>query len=80
MELFQLINILGLTFDILGVILLFKFGLPSDLNKHGYIFKVMEQENDDEKIKWRKYKNLSNLALVIIIVGFSLQIFAITIQ
>ena len=69
----QILNCIGLTFDIIGVIMLFKYGLPSDVNKHGHGFLILEQEDDDEKKKWKKYNFLSRMGLLLIIIGFIFQ-------
>jgi hypothetical protein len=69
----QIINVIGLTFDIIGVLMLFKYGLPSNLDKNGHISIVLEQVDDDEIHKYKKYEQLSYLALVSIIIGFILQ-------
>jgi hypothetical protein len=69
----QIINVIGLTFDIIGVLMLFKYGLPSDLNKNGHISMVLEQVDNDEIHKYKKYERLSYVALVSIIIGFILQ-------
>ena len=69
----QWINVLGLVFDIIGVLMLFVFGLPADLNKNGYIFKVNEEEDEEQKSKWRKYDKFSKIALTAIIIGFLMQ-------
>mgnify|MGYP006125516925 FL=1 len=74
MELNNLLNTIGLTIDIVGVILLFKYGLPSDLNKHGNIYKALEGTNFDEVKKYKKYNCWSRIALGLVITGFTLQI------
>jgi hypothetical protein len=74
MELNSLLNIIGLSFDIIGVIMLFKYGLPTDLNKSGATYKALEQIDKDAIIKYQKYDRYSKLALVIIIIGFLFQI------
>lgn len=73
----QILNCIGLTIDIIGVIMLFIYGLATDINEEGHISIIIEQEDDEEKKKWKKYKYLSRIALVLIIVGFSFQILAI---
>jgi hypothetical protein len=69
----QIINVIGLVLDIIGILMLFKYGLPSDLNKKGSIFMVLEQVDNNEIKKYKKYERLSYLALSLIIIGFILQ-------
>jgi len=53
--------------------MLFKYGLPSDIDKDGHIGIIMEQEDEDEKNKWKKYNFFSRIALTLVIIGFALQ-------
>jgi hypothetical protein len=73
MTLAQILNCIGLTFDIIGVIMLFKYGLPSDINKDGHIGIILDQEDEDEKERWKKYNFFSRIALTLVIVGFMFQ-------
>jgi hypothetical protein len=66
------LNTLGLLFDLFGVLLLFKFGLPSDIDKNGSIGIILEQE--DEKKEWIQYNFWSKTGLGFISLGFILQI------
>lgn len=68
------INTLGLIFDIIGVIILFKFGLPSDVNKYGEVSLLLEDNDTDEIKKWRRYDCWSKIGLISILFGFILQI------
>lgn len=72
----QILNNIGLTLNIIGVIMLFKYGLPSEINKDGHIGLILEQEDENEKIKWKKYNFFSRVALTIIIIGFLFQLSA----
>lgn len=67
------LNSLGLAFDIIGVILLFKFGLPEEVRRGGTGFLVI---NDDpqEAAKAGVYDRYSHVALAFIVIGFGLQI------
>ncbi len=70
----EFVNSLGLGLDIVGVVLLFVFGLPdADARKTG---ETTLRTGADERsaIKWRRYKNLSYVALGFLVVGFGLQI------
>ena len=69
----QILNCIGLTFDIIGVLILFKFGLPSDVNQNGHIALIIEQEDEAEKRKWKKFNFLSRVGLAFILIGFAFQ-------
>ncbi|MEZ4968762.1 MAG: hypothetical protein R2814_03695 [Flavobacteriaceae bacterium] len=70
----NLINSIGLFFDIIGVVLLFKYGLPADISKDGSIRMIFQGTDHDEVNKWKKYNFWSRFALILIIIGFALQI------
>ncbi len=73
----QCLNSLGLFLDIVGVILLFLYGLPANVDNTGTIFLVgpmpdsMKRETEN---KWKRYRFWSRVGLIFLIVGFSLQI------
>lgn len=74
-----LYNIIGLLFDIVGVLMLFKFGLPPDINPRGHIM-ISAGVDETEKDKARKFKFLSFLALGFLVTGFLLQILSSILQ
>jgi len=69
-----LINSLGLFFDILGAIAIFKFGIPKKIDKNGHQYLILEQIDDGEKKKAKKYEKLSYIGLTLIIIGFIMQL------
>lgn len=68
------LNIVGLCFDITGVIMLFKYGLPVDVDKGGYQYMVAEKQDEDEQKKWIKYEFRSKVGLTMLILGFAFQL------
>lgn len=68
------INSLGLILEVVGVLLLFKFGLPSKIDIEGQTFIVSGGIDEKEKIKAKRYKTRSYIALTLLIFGFLLQI------
>jgi len=79
MLLSKIFSIIGLTLDIIGVIMLFKFGLPSSFDKEGNVFIIAEEQNEMESSNWRKYNCLSIISLVLIIIGFIFQLLSVII-
>lgn len=69
-----LLNLAGLIFDIIGVLGLFRYGLPSDLNKQGHVFYVHEKKNQEQIDKYKVYERNSKISLVLIVIGFLLQL------
>ena len=68
----RLINACGLIFDIIGVLLLWKFGLPESISREGHIHMVWGPD-ENEKAKAAKYDKYAKVALLLIIGGFTLQ-------
>ena len=70
----DVINSVGLVFDIGGVILLFFYGLPADVSKTGETSFLLADANEEEANKWQRYNKISYLALVFLGFGFFLQL------
>lgn len=71
----MIFSIIGLTLDLIGVILLFKFGiLPDNLWEHILMDSAMSEK--DEK----KHKIWSKIAMTFLILGFAFQLFSSIIQ
>jgi len=68
-------NIIGLIFDLIGVILLFKFGiLPTNLWNHILMDSGMSEKDE------RNHKVWSKIGLGCLILGFSSQLIGTIIQ
>ena len=73
------INSVGLFLDIIGVILLFIFGLPSRFVSDGPPTNTISLGWDPDSVKqwekqWNRYKLVSWFAVVLLVLGFALQI------
>ena len=73
------INSVGLFLDIIGVILLFIFGLPSRFVSDGPPTNTLSFGWDPDSVKqwekqWNRYKLVSWFAVVLLVLGFALQI------
>ena len=73
----SLLNTVGLILDIAGVVLLFFFGLPSDVSGPSggtLILWPMGTDGDaHEARKYKRYHRTARLGLGLLIVGFALQ-------
>ena len=69
----ELVNTLGLSLDIVGVILLFRFGLPPNVRRSGAIHVTFDVDEDEVR-KAKHYDRISWSALIFIVLGFLLQI------
>ena len=75
----DVINSVGLFLDIIGVILLFIFGLPSRFLSDGPPTNTLSFGWDPDSVKqwekqWNWYELVSWFALVLLVLGFALQI------
>lgn len=66
----------GLSMDLAGALLLWKYGLPEKLSRDGAIYLVLEQKDDNEIAKAKRYDRWSTLALVLVSLGFFFQLVA----
>ena len=73
-----IINMIGLIFDISGIILLYRFGMTAELIKA--VDKKQYPEDSKEKIINTNIINKSTIGLRLIVIGFILQFSSTFIQ
>lgn len=74
---FVLLHVLPYLVPILGVAgtcLIFYFGIPRKIDTAGKVGMCLEQEDEEEKRKIKKYKTWGNLGLILIGSSFLFQI------
>jgi hypothetical protein len=69
----RLVNACGLISDIIGVVLLWKFGIPEPVSRQGHSYICWDGTNKSEIDKAQKYDKYAKVALLLIIGGFVLQ-------
>ena len=69
-----IVNSLGLGLDIVGVVLLFKFGLPEEISRRGVTRIILEQTDPIEEVQARFYDRMAYIALSCLVIGFALQL------
>ncbi len=74
MECHTLINSLGLIINIIGSLILLKFGLPNRISPEGHISLILEGVDQDEINKAKIYKRWSFIGIIFLIVGFVFQL------
>ncbi len=75
MALSNILNVIGLSFDIVGVLMLFKYGLPPEVYRGGIVpISFEDSEDKKEKAKASQYERYSYIALAFLVVGFLFQI------
>ena len=72
MKLPAALSVAGLALN-LGVVLLFRYGMPYRVETGGKIFRVIEHEDPKAKASERRYRCLGWIGLVLIIAGTALQ-------
>jgi ABC-type phosphate transport system permease subunit len=58
----------------IGVVLVFYYGISPMINSNGASFMTTENEDENEKKKAKKYNCLSRLGLILIFIGFIFQL------
>jgi hypothetical protein len=69
-----LINSAGLLLDIVGALILWKYGLPADVNRAGASALLLESVDDEEIARGKRYDQLSRVGLALLVLGFALQL------
>jgi len=65
-----IVNSFGLILDIIGALLLLRFGLPPRIDPEGHIHIIAEQVDEAEITLGRRYHFWSNVAVILLILGF----------
>lgn len=66
----------GLTLDVAGVVVLWKYGLPEVIPSEGTVMKLKEQSKGEEFVR----RVHTNCGMTLIVVGFMLQILSVWIS
>jgi hypothetical protein len=69
-------NIFGLAMSLVGVLILFRYGMPFRVPTEGVTFVVTRQIDRKEKALYRRYKFLGYIGLVLVVVGTFCQTYA----
>lgn len=72
-EVGKLLALVGLAGDILGAVLIWRFGLPEQVSRHGGVLLLTEQADPVEIRKADRYDLLSRTGLGLLVAGFALQ-------
>ncbi len=74
MTLPNIINSFGLVLDIVGALLLWKFGLPAEISRSGTGTILLEGTDESEIALAKKYDRWAKVGLICLAVGFALQL------
>src|SRR2546430_438276 len=68
------IYILSYLSGFIGTVIIFFYGVPNKIDTGGKISLVLQQENEEEKVKIKKFRKWSNFGLILIALSFLIQI------
>lgn len=68
------VNSFGLLLDIVGVMLIWRFGLPEPILRSGAKYLITGMIDEKEKEKAEHFHTLSKVGLGLVIIGFVLQL------
>lgn len=74
MPISKAVNSVGLVMDVVGVLLLFKFGLPEDVRRNGEGYLILEETDQSEIAKAKRYDFWARIALGLVVLGFVAQL------
>lgn len=69
-----LVNSAGLILDIFGAVLVWRYGLPEAISRTGASHLILEQTDEGEIAKARRYDRIAQLGIGLLIAGFGLQL------
>jgi hypothetical protein len=69
-----ILGVIGLSLSLAGAIIIFFFGLPPRVRESGRFYLALEQEDKDEIKKGKRYRKISRLGLILLAIGFLLQL------
>jgi len=67
-------DIIGLILSLIGAIVIFLFGLSPMISESGAVRLIAEQVDEGEINRAKKYKVISRVGLILLIVGFVFQL------
>jgi hypothetical protein len=70
----NLVNSIGLVCDIMGAVLIWRYGLPAPISRSGAIHFILEQSDETEKAMAKRYDCIARCGIVSLVGGFVLQL------
>lgn len=74
MSLSNCVNSFGLVLDIVGVVLIWLYGIPEPISRRGAQYLTTGLRDENEKKKAERFHTLSKVGIGLIVVGFVLQL------
>jgi hypothetical protein len=70
----NIVNSIGLAFDIAGVVLVFRYGLPESISREGESYLLVGTKDPAEMAKAARYDRWAKIGLSLLLLGFALQL------
>jgi hypothetical protein len=70
----KFVTILGLLLGLIGVLLLFRYGMPYRVESKGQSFLLLEGTDKTELAEDKRYRTFGNLGLAAVLIGTLLQV------
>jgi len=70
----NLVNSIGLVCDIIGAVLIWRYGLPEPISRSGAVHLTLEQSDETEIAKAKRYDCIARCGIVSLVSGFVLQL------
>ncbi len=72
----HIINTIGLSLVIVGCVILYKFGLSADVRPSGKSFLALEQVDEAEIAKGKRYICWGRAGIILVLIGSVIQVWA----
>ena len=72
----KIANSVGLVLGIIGTVMLWRYGLPAEVRRHGRSFLAVGGPNSEEVEKAKRYDRRARIAISLLAMSFVLQFFA----
>lgn len=70
----SILTAIGLTLNIIGTLLIWKFGLPAPISRTGDVHLILEHSDQNEVKQAKTYDRLSLFGVLLLLLGFLLQL------
>jgi hypothetical protein len=68
------VNSVGLALDILGVLLVWCYGIPAEVSRSGVVYVVTSHPSDSDIAKAKRFDRFATAAIALLVLGFGLQL------
>ena len=70
----NIVNSIGLVCDIIGALLIWRYGLPEAISRVGVVYRSVTQVDPTEIDKARRYDCIARCGIALLVGGFALQL------